>query len=116
MIQEKPKNWNINESVFSLRPNYNKITSEYAYFLLSSKDMRAYTKNTSAGSIHKGIRIGVLNSFKFPFAGTKLANKFSNIIAPQLKRRYVLKQENQELAKLRDWLLPMLMNGQVKID
>ena len=24
-------------------------------------------------------------------------------------------KENQELAKLRDWLLPMLMNGQVKV-
>ena len=25
------------------------------------------------------------------------------------------KQENQKLAELRDWLLPMLMNGQVRV-
>jgi len=24
-------------------------------------------------------------------------------------------QQNQELARLRDWLLPMLMNGQVRV-
>jgi len=24
-------------------------------------------------------------------------------------------KENQELIKIRDWLLPMLMNGQVKV-
>jgi type I restriction enzyme S subunit len=32
----------------------------------------------------------------------------------QNKKQIVLK-ENHELAKLRDWLLPMLMNGQVKV-
>jgi type I restriction enzyme S subunit len=31
----------------------------------------------------------------------------------KLKQKHL--QQNQELAKLRDWLLPMLMNGQVKV-
>lgn len=115
LIQEKPKNWNINESVFSLRPNYSLISSEYAYLLLSSKEMKAFTKNTSAGSIHKGIRIGVLNTFKFAFGGAELIADFSKLIAPQLKYRFKIEQENQQLTQLRDWLLPMLMNGQVKV-
>jgi type I restriction enzyme S subunit len=28
---------------------------------------------------------------------------------------HLLEQENQQLAKLRDWLLPLLMNGQVTV-
>ena len=28
----------------------------------------------------------------------------------------VLYKQNQELTQLRDWLLPMLMNGQVKVE
>ena len=31
------------------------------------------------------------------------------------KKIYLNQRENLELAKLRDWLLPMLMNGQVSI-
>jgi type I restriction enzyme S subunit len=31
------------------------------------------------------------------------------------KRQDVLEQENQHLTQLRDWLLPMLMNGQVTV-
>lgn len=116
LIQEKPKNWNINESVFSIRPNHEVISSEYAYLLLGSKGMKAFTKNASAGSIHKGIRIGVLKTFKFAFGGEEIVRKFSEIVAPQLAYMHKIEKENQELTQLRDWLLPMLMNGQVKVE
>ena len=44
-----------------------------------------------------------------------IAEKFYDFMEPlQTKKQKNLK-ENQELASLRDWLLPMLMNGQVKI-
>jgi type I restriction enzyme S subunit len=115
LIQEKPKNWNINESVFSIRPNHEVISSEYAYLLLGSKSMKAFTKNASAGSIHKGIRIGVLKTFKFAFGGEEIVRKFSEIVAPQLAYMHKIEKENQELTQLRNWLLPMLMNGQVKV-
>jgi type I restriction enzyme S subunit len=32
-----------------------------------------------------------------------------------LKQMDVLENENQQLAQLRDWLLPLLMNGQVTV-
>ena len=32
-----------------------------------------------------------------------------------IKKIEVIKEENQKLTELRDWLLPMLMNGQIKI-
>jgi type I restriction enzyme S subunit len=32
-----------------------------------------------------------------------------------LTRKSILHQQNQELTTLRDWLLPMLMNGQVRV-
>ena len=115
LIQEKPANWNINESVFTLRPNYDAVTAEFAYFLLSGKEIRAFTKNVAAGSIHKGIRIGVLNTFKFPFSNSDLVSRFSKISMPMLKQQYEIEQENRKLSELRDWLLPMLMNGQVTI-
>lgn len=114
-IHEKPTNWNINESVFTLRPNIEKVTSEYLYLLLSSDEMKIFTKNSSSGSVHKGIRHGVLKNYTLAYSGKKIIDEFSNIMKPILRRVYFLEQENQSLTKLRDWLLPLLMNGQVTV-
>jgi len=115
LIHEKPKNWNINESVFTIKPNYEKITSEYLFMLLSSDEMRAFTSNVSAGSIHKGIRHTVLKTFKIPYKDKTITEEFATLIKPILKRIYLIDNENQKLEELRDWLLPMLMNGQATV-
>ena len=44
-----------------------------------------------------------------------LINKLDEIINPILEKKVKLEEENQHLASLRDWLLPMLMNGQVSV-
>jgi type I restriction enzyme S subunit len=40
-------------------------------------------------------------------------NEFIN---PIFRKMNGIIQENQKLTELRDWLLPMLMNGQVKVN
>jgi type I restriction enzyme S subunit len=42
-----------------------------------------------------------------------ILDNFSKVITPIFDQMVKNKQENQKLAELRDWLLPMLMNGQV---
>ena len=44
-----------------------------------------------------------------------LINELDKVLNPILEKKVKLNIENQELASLRDWLLPMLMNGQVKV-
>lgn len=115
LIQDKPANWNINESVFTIRPNYDKTSSEHLFLLLSSSEMKAFTKNSSTGSIHKGIRHGVLKTFKLAYGNKALIDRFSTVTKPILKRIDIIDRENQQLTQLRDWLLPILMNGQVTV-
>lgn len=115
LIQKKPENWNINESVFTIRPDYKKTTSEHLFCLLSSSEMKVFTKNSSTGSIHKGIRHGVLKTYPLAYGSKDLIDRFSVAVKPMLKRMDVLENENQHLTQLRDWLLPMLMNGQVTV-
>ncbi len=112
-IHEKPKNWNINESVFTLRADKKLLTPEFLFMLLSSKEMKVFTKQSSAGSIHKGIRHEVLKDFKLPYGGMPVILSFTKILRPLLERQHILYTETQKLNELRDWLLPMLMNGQV---
>ena len=115
LIHKKPGNWNINESIFTIRPDYKKTTPEHLLCLLSSSEMKVFTKNSSTGSIHKGIRHGVLKAYPLAYGSKELIDKFSVAIKPMLKQMHVLENENQQLAQLRDWLLPLLMNGQVTV-
>lgn len=56
-----------------------------------------------------------VSSYKTPIPPIELAEQFYDFMTPiQIKKEKNLK-ENQELATLRDWLLPMLMNGQVSV-
>jgi type I restriction enzyme S subunit len=41
--------------------------------------------------------------------------QFNKIIYPILEKSTINEKENQKLAELRNWLLPMLMNGQVTV-
>lgn len=41
--------------------------------------------------------------------------RFAKIIKPVNERQALINKENQQLTELRDWLLPMLMNGQITV-
>jgi type I restriction enzyme S subunit len=51
--------------------------------------------------------------FKFAYGEKTIIDEV--VTKPILKYIYTLENENQNLAQLRDWLLPMLMNGQVTV-
>jgi type I restriction enzyme S subunit len=42
--------------------------------------------------------------------------QFDDFYLPIANRIYMTAKENEKLTELRDWLLPMLMNGQVKVN
>jgi len=45
----------------------------------------------------------------------EIARKFNKLILPLEEKRQTLLVEIKELKSLRDWLLPMLINGQVTV-
>jgi type I restriction enzyme S subunit len=45
----------------------------------------------------------------------EISNTFENMVKPYFEKVRHNIMENQKLASLRDWLLPMLMNGQVRV-
>lgn len=114
LIQEKPQNWDINESVFSIRPK-NTIPSEYLYMFLMSETFIKKAENSSTGSVFAGIRIKTLEEMLLVIPNNSILHKFKNRISKILLQKHIKECENLELAKIRDFLLPMLMNGQVRI-
>lgn len=113
LIQETPKDWEINESVFSIRPNNNMVSSEYLYIYLMSDYFIKKAEHSSTGSIFAGIRISVLSDMLIIIPDTKTLSSFTTNISSMQALKNKCSNENLELVSLRDFLLPMLMNGQV---
>ncbi|MFM7682084.1 MAG: restriction endonuclease subunit S, partial [Bacteroidota bacterium] len=55
-----------------------------------------------------------VTSYYTTIPSTRLMEKFYDFMTPLEIRKQKNLLENQKLAELRDWLLPMLMNGQVR--
>lgn len=115
LIQENPTNWDINESVFSIRYNSSVLTAEYLYMNLQSEAFVKRATACSTGSIFKGIRINSLMDSEIILPPLSVTKEFSKEIKPLFALQKELDRETHTLIQLRDWLLPVLMNGQATI-
>jgi type I restriction enzyme S subunit len=57
-----------------------------------------------------------LAKFEISMPPVELAKQFTDFFVPIAKQIRTNILESQTLTELRDWLLPMLMNGQVKVN
>lgn len=57
-----------------------------------------------------------INSYDTIVPNEKIVNQFYSIMETIQEKKQTALAENQKLTELRDWLLPMLMNGQVKVN
>ena len=116
IIQEQPEKWDINESVFSIRPNQKIITPEYLYCYLTSEWFMKKAEKEATGSIFAGIRMAALNAMTIIVPDEKVLKRFSSLIKPIFGQKDKSFNGIQHLTKLRDELLPLLMNGQVTLN
>ncbi|MDP3912325.1 MAG: restriction endonuclease subunit S [Bacteroidota bacterium] len=85
------------------------------YICYTIKNLIPTIENHAVGSTFKEISSGILKTIKTCFPEKSVVKKFTEVITPIFERQNLLELENQQLASLRDWLLPMLMNGQVTV-
>ena len=88
----------------------------YLYSLLNTDAFSVHLKQKASSSTGSRKRIDPENVMSFPFAYNKrVARLFNEKTASLIQQTNQIPIENQQLASLRDFLLPMLMNGQVKV-
>lgn len=92
-------------------------TRPYCYAVLNSDEFYRHMVSNAIASTgsRKRIQPDVSAAFSLPIASDEMIERFDAIFAPMMERQKALKKENRELAELRDWLLPMLMNGQATV-
>lgn len=101
-----------NQGFKSFVPNKG-FSKEYVYY--SIKNMIPTIENNAAGSTFKEVSASTLKSISICLSDKEVVRKYTETVLPIFNRQDLLEQENQQLSSLRDWLLPMLMNGQVKV-
>ncbi|MDA3129617.1 restriction endonuclease subunit S [Aliibacillus thermotolerans] len=114
LIDETPKNWNISESIFTLRPS-DFISSELLYLILLSENLQGYAQQLASGSVQKGIRMRDLKAYKLTLPLGNLIDKFTKFIKPLISKQKNIEKENQILREIRDILLPKLMSGEIRV-
>ncbi len=104
----------VDSHVTIVRPNEKIINSEYLAYSVQYKQTEI--ENMAEGSTGQTELSRVkLGSLKVIIPSKELQQNFAAIVKPQIQKIANNQQENQQLSSLRDWLLPMLMNGQVKV-
>ena len=103
----------LNQHIFKITSN--DFPKSYFYFellnYLQHFKMQAELRKTTMGHITQDH----LRQSRITIPTLELIEKLDEILKPILDKKVKLEEENQELASLRDWLLPMLMNGQVSV-
>lgn len=90
-----------------------RYSTDFIYYTVGFS-MKAIEQNAS-GSAFKEISSSVLKMVKVCLPDLGIVNAFTEKTDAILKRQNQCELEAQQLTELRDWLLPMLMNGQVTV-
>lgn len=102
----------MNQSCYALRAKPG-ISHTYLFFL--AKELIHHLEVKSSGSVFNSI---VSNDIEFTLLAIPdpaVVEKYAAVVERAFERIANNTKENQHLTQLRDWLLPMLMNGQVTV-
>ena len=90
-----------------------KFAHSCKYLFYTTQNFNISKMNT--GTAVPSMTAGILNNLSLVFPSEDILKRFDDILNPIFKNKDVLIKESEELTSLRDWLLPMLMNGQVRV-
>ncbi|ALU74701.1 restriction endonuclease subunit S [Tenacibaculum finnmarkense] len=87
----------------------------YCYEYLNQSHMKKVFWNIATGSTIKNLGLESIKKLKILEPNNNLIEQFDELTKSIENKRINIFKQNQKLSELRDWLLPMLMNGQVRV-
>ena len=102
--------WSV-DTMFYTEMKKENIT-KYVYFFVKGKDLNSM----NAGSAVPSMTTEILNAIEVVIPSDEYLEKFENIVSPMFKQIKQCIIENENLASVRDTLLPKLMNGEIEVD
>jgi type I restriction enzyme S subunit len=104
----------IGRNITAIRPL--SINPTYLFLSFGGIDIQSQIKlNTDSGAFFTSFNVKGIKKLQILRPNSKIEERFEELALPLRRKRELNIKENQKLTELRDWLLPMLMNGQVKV-
>ena len=93
-----------------------KQNQSLVYCIAKSNNFYSYCVKNATGSSgsHNRINSEIMGVYKIPY-NYSIYELFKSRISNTIQKRNLIIKENQKLISIRDFLLPMLMNGQISI-
>ena len=88
----------------------------YLLYLFNSDYYHKYISGFTNGTNILGLSFSGVEEYLTEVPSHELLKEFGTIVLNAEKKKSEILKENQQLTSLRDFLLPMLMNGQVKVN
>lgn len=92
---------------------YNENMKYFLCYLFNSQYFHKYVTGYANGTNILGLLFDGVERYKTEMPTQALLSKFAAVILNAEQKKSLIIKENRDLASLRDFLLPMLMNGQV---
>ena len=108
-------NYCMSQRLFAIRALHSKVLPTYLYYELSKGNGYSQILGKQSGSTVFGIRQDELRTVIVLNPKLELQELFELKAKPMLSQIRNNEFQNQKLSELRDWLVPMLMNGQVTV-
>ena len=102
----------MNQSCYALRAKAG-ISHVFLFFL--AKELIHHLHVKSSGSVFDSIVSNDIELTQLAIPKSEVIEEFAAVVEPTFEKIANNTKENQQLAQLRDWLLPLLMNGQVTV-
>ena len=102
-------NQQLNSVVFS-----DEVNRYFLFFYLV--DYFKYSSGAKSGNTFANMNKGEFKAINILTPDRTIRDEFTRRVDPMFSRALNNAEQNQELIQLRDWLLPMLMNGQVTVN
>ncbi len=103
------------ESQIKITSATSKLDELYLYMTLRTDFYHNYIKRWASGTNVLHLNLDGLDWYTTWLPPIELQKKFSDIVKSINKQKCILMEENENLTSLRNWLLPMLMNGQATV-
>lgn len=107
------KTYTYSMDIAKLVPDERYFNKFYLYMALRTDFYHNYIKKWASGTNVLHLNLEGISWYNTWIPPMEIQNKFAPIVEDIHKKKCEILLENQEIASLRDFLLPMLMNGQI---
>lgn len=111
--QDIPIAIHCNSALLRFQESY---SGPYGLWMMKSNLFQARLRAVIGQSIQEFVSLERLGEIKIEIVPPKLAGMYSSLLQSNLQMLQNIRMENLEFTRLRDWLLPMLMNGQATVE